>query len=124
MFEASLDQESNDMIVKECEYFQWRSRFNIPSNFYKLKINNANAEPVAFSDAMSHFGDHFVVEVVSESYLETYLIQLESVFSSLDEQVLSYFGKGWDDENFPKVVRRPTLQPVKQELEIDDAAKS
>lgn len=113
MFDARFDEQTNSMIVEECEYACWWGKIPVPLGYYRLQIDDAVGNKVPFSDAMYWFGDQIWVEFVADSALAGYLKRVELAFQNLDMDSLSIMGKPWKDENFPKLVgKAPILKPA------------
>src|SRR5205807_8691755 len=93
MYEATLDKITNNLVIQESEYAQWRGSFRITDKYRTFKIKNSEGGLVPFVDALVWFGSRFRVEIVSESYLETYLKDVERVFSNLSKYNIEIFGK-------------------------------
>jgi hypothetical protein len=115
MYEANLNEDKTEMNIQDCNYIQWSGRFNISDKFSDIKIPNQQGKPVNFADALYWFRDRFRVEIISDTYFESYLRQTEEVFKQLSEEELNLFGKEWNEENFPQNLSPyPKLEPKEE----------
>jgi hypothetical protein len=112
LYEATLDKITNNLVIQESEYAQWRGSFRITDKYRTIKIKNSEGGLVPFVDALVWFGSKFRVEIISDSYLETYLKDVERVFSNLGKHKIEIFGKDWSEKNFPTALNDwPSLNP-------------
>jgi len=107
MFESWFEEETAGMETREIDYVQWSGKYDVPTSYYGLTIPDVHGNNVPFGDVMYWFSDWIRVEILRDSYFETYLRELESHFAMLDDDTLVLFGKPWSAENFPRLVKGP-----------------
>jgi hypothetical protein len=63
----------------------------------KFSGNDHNSIPEDLSETAVKFGSRYVIEVMTPSYFEKYLQNVETTFNKMDKSLLSNWGIDWDE---------------------------
>ncbi|WP_413404677.1 hypothetical protein [Paenibacillus amylolyticus] len=59
-------------------------------------------------EVLRNFSEHFTVEIMKWGFFESYLNHIETIFTELDEDTISIFGKPFEDKYFPsRIIGKP-----------------
>lgn len=106
MFESYYDPESDNNIVQEIEYTQWRTQYKSEAQFREILKYDGTYVP--YHEVLRNFSEHFIVEVIKWSFFESYLNHLDITFAELDEDTINVFGKPFEDMYFPhRIIDKP-----------------
>ncbi|WP_339286163.1 hypothetical protein [Paenibacillus sp. FSL R5-0486] len=106
MFESYYEPESDNNIVQDIEYTQWKTDYE--SNAHFEEILKYDGTYVPYHEVLRNFSKHFTVEIMKWSFFENYLNHIETIFTELDEETISIFGKPFEDEYFPnRIIGKP-----------------
>ncbi|MCM3172896.1 hypothetical protein [Paenibacillus sp. MER 99-2] len=106
MFESYYDPESDNNIVQDIEYTQWKTEYKSNSHFEEILKYDGTYVP--YHEVLRNFSERFTVEVMKWSFFERYLNHIETIFTELEEETISIFGKPYEKEFFPnRIIGKP-----------------